>query len=232
MLTTAAVSYQNTYLMFEGSIVFLISSTASDKDLNSKVLRSFSANDWKYQWRKDELCVNLLSGNLYSLDFLDRELWSTYILKEPNLKLSSLCTTGTTILPQLLLPPILLWTTVNGNHCCDYYLYYNHCHYYCHCCPHCYHYCCCYNCCLYESKFCSCLITLIWSMREVKLLTICTNGWLVRAFLKNNQSINGSDFSHTLHKNSYRAQALTPKCNHYHGKWFMPSRNMQCEGPL
>ena len=45
MLTTAAVSYQNTYLMFEGSIVFLISSTASDKDLNSKVLRSFSAKD-------------------------------------------------------------------------------------------------------------------------------------------------------------------------------------------
>ena len=98
MLTTAAVSYQNTYLMFEGSIVFLISSTASDKDLNSKVLRSFSAKDWKYQWRKDELCDNLLSGNLYSLDFLDRELWSTYILKEANLKLSSLCTTGTTII--------------------------------------------------------------------------------------------------------------------------------------
>lgn len=113
----------------------------------------------------------------------------------------------------------------------DYYLYYNHCHYYCHCCSHCYHYCCCYSRCLYESKFCSCLITLIWSMREVKLLTICTNGWLVRAFLKNNQSINGSDFSHTLHKNSYRAQALTHKCNHSHGKWFMPSRNMQCEGP-
>ena len=34
-----------TDLMFEGSIVFLISSTASDSDLNSKVLRSFSAND-------------------------------------------------------------------------------------------------------------------------------------------------------------------------------------------
>ena len=69
-------------------------------------------------------------------------------------------------------------------------------------------------------------------MREVKLLTICTNGGLARAFLKNNQSINISDFSHTLHKNSYRAQALTHKCNNYHGKWFMPTRDMQCEGPV
>ena len=34
-----------THLMFEGSMVFFISSTASDNDLNSKVLRSFSASD-------------------------------------------------------------------------------------------------------------------------------------------------------------------------------------------
>ena len=230
MLTTAAVSYQNTYLMFEGSIVFLISSTASDKDLNSKVLRSFSANDWKYKWKKDKsyvlncfqaICTPWIfwTGNCEVHISLKKPIWSCHLCVLQVLPLS--------LPPQLLLPPILPWTTVNGNHCCDYYLYYNHCHYYCHCCSHCYHYCC-----LYESKFCSCLITLIWSMREVKLLTICTNGWLVRAFLKNNQSINGSDFSHTLHKNSYRAQALTHKCNQSHGKWFMPSRNMQCEGPL
>ena len=35
------------HLMLEGSMVFFISSTASDSDLNSKVLRSFSANDCK-----------------------------------------------------------------------------------------------------------------------------------------------------------------------------------------
>ena len=33
------------YLMFEGSILFFISSTASESDLNSNVLRSFSAKD-------------------------------------------------------------------------------------------------------------------------------------------------------------------------------------------